>query len=332
MGKNSALLTATNAHELLVGKRLLEQGEIIAFPTETVYGLGANAYDFKAISKVYTLKNRPLHNPLIVHYSSLERAQKDVTFTDQAFLLGKKFWPGPLTLILQKKSSSLIAENCHRAYPTEVAVRVPSHKVAQQLLTNVDFPLGAPSANPSGCISPTWAHHVAHHFPHIHILQGGACSVGVESTVVYCSLEKISLVRPGLITAQDISQALKIPVDMWSQEHTGPSPGLTLRHYAPKKPLLINTTTFDPQKDGVLWFGPFDRDFSLHNPSEKHNFFSNQFFNLSPSKDLLEAARNLFQGLYVLDQGPCERIISAPIPLEGIGFALNDRLKRACAL
>jgi L-threonylcarbamoyladenylate synthase len=308
------------------GKKILRQGNLLGIPTETVYGLAANAYDGKAIEKIYALKKRPNHNPLIVHYASYQATEKDIILTPLAKKLAQAFWPGPLTLIVPKSPHSSIALACHRSYPKEVAIRVPCHPLAQALLRGLDFPLGAPSANPSGKLSPTNAFHVENYFPELPVIDGGPCKFGLESTVVHCGLEIPLLVRPGAITPEHLSQVLGHTINLWNHTNHGPSPGLLLRHYAPSKPLRMNANHFE-KDEGILWFGPSAtlKDFT----DQGLGRFS---FNLSPTENLLEAAHNLFKGLHFLDHCPCKSIAIAPVPQEGLGHAINDRLYRSCGL
>lgn len=291
---------------------LLIQGKVVAIPTETVYGLAAHGYQAKAIREIYTLKNRPLINPLILHYSSLETIQKDVRWTSSAQVLAKAFWPGPLTLVLEQSSSCSVPKEA-TAGLSSLAVRVPSHPIVLDLLKACSMPLAAPSANPSGCLSPTTSHHVRTFFKGP-ILEGGPCLHGLESTIIDCR-QAPRLLRPGAIPLQDIETVLGMSILSYGTSDQPQAPGALSGHYAPQKPLRLNAREVHSH-EGLLAFGP---------PLEG----AYCCIQLSLEGNLTQAAAKLFSALHSLDESSCESIAVMPIPYEGIGIAINDRLSRA---
>tara|TARA_B100000315_G_scaffold260627_1_gene323520 strand:+ start:2982 stop:3926 length:945 start_codon:yes stop_codon:yes gene_type:complete len=293
--------------------RLLQTGELVAFPTETVYGLGADATNDKAVAGIYEAKSRPSFNPLIVHFSDVDAVKAEVRWHDLAEKLATEFWPGALTLILPR------SETCHLSLLVSagletVAVRVPTHAVAHALIKAVARPIAAPSANTSGKISPTTAAHIDTSLSGkvAGILDGGTCSIGLESTVIDLSVDAPALLRPGGITVEEI-EAVIGPVAIGGNESSPKSPGMLSRHYAPEAPIRTNAEDFDAGEN-VLGFGPNAPAVAL---------------NLSASGDLVEAAANLFAMLHELDQPDAAPIAVMPIPEEGLGRAINDRLRRA---
>jgi L-threonylcarbamoyladenylate synthase len=301
---------------------LLRQGHLVAFPTETVYGLGANACDDRAVAAIFAAKGRPSFNPLIVHVARLADAEALATFNDKAHRLAAAFWPGPLTLVLPRAprcAVSLLAS----AGLDSLALRMPRHPIAQALLAASGRPLAAPSANRSGEVSPTTAQHVAQSLGSAAamILDGGACLVGIESTVLDLSIEPPALLRPGAVTAAQI-EAVIGPVRQGPMADTGsaprPSPGMLTRHYAPHTPLRLEATNATSE-EALLAFGP-------RVPSG-----AAKVLNLSPRGDLTEAAANLFAMLRNLDAGGFAGIAAMPIPERELGVAINDRLRRAAA-
>lgn len=289
----------------------LKVGAAVAFPTETVYGLGADARDSKAVAGIYAAKNRPRFNPLIVHVQDLNAAQRYARFDDAALRIAQAFWPGPLSLVLPLAPDHGLSDLVTAGLET-VALRVPAHPVAQALLTHFDGPLAAPSANPSGRISPTTAAHVRDGLDGkvAAIVDGGACPVGVESTILALTPTP-TLLRPGGVAAETIETVL-------GQSLTSPtsdtinSPGQLASHYAPRAPIRLNVTVAAPT-ELHLGFGQIPGDLSL-----------------SPTGDLVEAASNLFAALHTLDARG-RAIAVAPIPDKGLGLAINDRLTRAAA-
>ena len=292
---------------------LLAQGGRVAFPTETVYGLGADARCGAAVAGIFEAKGRPRFNPLIVHLASVEAAREIVEWSPQAELLAQAFWPGPLSLVLPLRAEAGLSELVTAGLPT-VAVRVPAHPVAQALLRAFGGPVAAPSANRSGRISPTEAAHVAAGLSDRieGIVDGGACDVGLESTIVGLGDAPV-LLRPGGVSQEEIEAVLGAPLARHVEGGTLTAPGQMLSHYAPDAPLRLNVTV--PRRDErLLGFGPVDCT-----------------LNLSETGDLREAAARLFHHLHALDAGGSGPIAVSPIPEKGLGRAINDRLRRAAA-
>lgn len=296
---------------------LLRAGELVSFPTETVYGLGADARQGTAVAAIYAAKGRPSFNPLIAHVASAQAAQRHVIWNDWAEHLAQAFWPGPLTLVLPLKPGHGISDLVTAGLDT-LAVRVPAHPTAHKLLMALDGPVAAPSANPSGRISPTTAAHVAAGLSGriAAILDDGACSVGLESTIVGLAGEAPVLLRPGGLAAEKIETALG--QSLASRDASDPltAPGQLLSHYAPQAPMRLNVT--QPRADECyLGFG-------------HHHGARACDITLSETADLTEAAANLFGYLHRLDAMALS-IAVAPIPETGLGVAINDRLRRAAA-
>ena len=302
------------------GARVLADGGLVAFPTETVYGLGANAFDDKAVARLYAAKGRPRFNPLIVHVpDTLALREFAVLDDDNAALLAVVFWPGPLTLVLPQVQYCQISELALAGHGT-VAVRVPDNPVALDLMKAFDRPIVAPSANRSGHVSPTTAEHVlADLRGRIDlIIDGGATSVGLESTIV-SFVGKPTLLRAGGTPREDIENVLRFPLATAepSPGEAPLAPGMLASHYAPRTPLRLNACDVGPG-EALLAFG-------ADAPHAPHAL------NLSPSGDLIEATANLFSYLRKLDACGARAIAVAPIPNEGLGEAINDRLARAAA-
>lgn len=315
MERNTELLNAEKAG-ILRASALLREGQLVSFPTETVYGLGATAVDDKAIARVFEAKNRPTFNPLIIHVADLAMAQQFGVFSQQAEKLANAFWPGPLSLVVPLKPDVGLSPLALAGHDT-VALRVPSHPVALEVLRAVNGPVAAPSANPSGALSPTTAAHVLHGLGGkiAAILDGGPCGVGVESTIVDCSTTP-TLLRHGGVVPEDLMRILGQTV----LEATAPSaapkaPGLLRSHYAPKARVRLNALAPEPG-EVLLGFGPNLVDATL---------------NLSPTGDTTEAAANLFRCLAELDATGAASIAVSPVPKTGLGLAINDRLERAAA-
>jgi L-threonylcarbamoyladenylate synthase len=298
--------------------RLLQAGGLVAFPTETVYGLGALATDDDAIARIFMAKGRPAHNPLILHVATAALAHRFAVFDDRAERLAAAFWPGPLTLVLPLKADAGIARAATAGLDT-VAVRVPQHPTAQRLLEAVGGPVAAPTANRSGQISPTTAGHVLADLEGRVdlVLDAGPVEVGIESTVLDLSRPDARVLRPGSITRSAI-EAVIGPLDGRRDAETEPlrSPGLLARHYAPKTPLRLDATTV-ASDEALLAFGP--------EPLAGAGWT----LNLSPTGDLAEAAHNLYAMLRTLDGKGARRIAVMKLPEGGLGEALADRLKRA---
>lgn len=323
---DSAKLQTQISPDLAPAIALLNRDEVVAIPTETVYGLAGNAYSETAIRKIYTIKNRPLHNPLIVHVADVSRIPK-IAFDipDLAWQLLEKFSPGPLTLLLPKKPiiSDLVTSGLAR-----VAVRIPAHPVALELLRNLDFPLAAPSANPFGYISPTTPEHVLKQLGGkiAYILDGGICDKGIESTVVGFEDGKPIIYRLGAISEEAIRQVAADAVvkDKESAEPVGP--GMLPYHYSPDTRLVFVEDSaellksINPEHIGILTFSRYWPNI----PRE------NQIV-LSSTGNLDEAARNLYSALHTLDAMNLKLIIAERLPEAGLGRAMNDRLQRAAA-
>ncbi len=292
---------------------VLRDGGLVAFPTETVYGLGADARNGLAVARIFQAKGRPSFNPLIVHVATLEMAQGIAVFDDTALRLASAFWPGPLTLVLPLRPKAGLSPLVTAGLPT-IGLRLPDSKTAQRLLATFGGPVAAPSANPSGKISPTTAAHVADGLSGKidAILDAGPCAVGLESTIIGFDPAPV-LLRPGGLPVEEIEACLGSPLMAHEPNATPNAPGQLSSHYAPTAPLRLNAET---KKAGELklGFGPDDQ----------------ADLNLSPTGDLVEAAANLFTHLHTLDAKGAP-IAVAPIPNKGLGIAINDRLKRAAA-
>jgi L-threonylcarbamoyladenylate synthase len=293
----------------------LIEGRLVAFPTETVYGLGADATEDKAVAKVFAAKNRPRFNPLIVHVPSLADARALGEFTPEASALAKLFWPGPLTLVVPRREGCPVSLLASAGLPS-LAIRVPKHPLAQGLLKAVRRPVVAPSANRSGRISPTTVAHVRAGLGDevSVILDGGPSAIGLESTIIGFAEGKATLLRPGGLAREDVERALGHRLVQGGDAKKPTSPGQLETHYAPRARLRLNSRA--PAKgEAYLAFGKA-KDTS---------------FNLSPAGDLTEAAANLFRLLHEIDATGVEVIAVAPIPGHGLGEAINDRLRRAAA-
>jgi len=312
----------TNNIQLAV-QELIED-KIIAIPTETVYGLAGNAFSESAIHKIFALKNRPLHNPLIVHIQSinyLTQVAKDIP--DKAYQLAKAFWPGPLTLVLNKKEN---IPNIVSAQKNTVAVRVPNHPIALELLANIDFPIAAPSANPFGSISPTSAIHVANYFANELeiILDGGECEKGIESTIVGFDGDEPVLYRLGSISMDDIEKEIGELKLIIKNDINPNAPGMLSRHYAPKTKMYFTNNVYEfiqnitNKKIGVLLF-----ENNLYHQNIKHQEI------LSVTGDLNVAAKNLYAAMHRLDNSNLDIIVAERLPDIGLGKTINDKLERA---
>ncbi len=292
--------------------RLIRNGRLVAFPTETVYGLGADASNDHAVAALFAAKGRPRFNPLIVHVASVEAATALVDLEERGRILASRLWPGPLTLVVRRQPGCPVSLLASAGLDT-LAVRVPDHPVALALLAATGCPVAAPSANLSGRVSPTTANHVADSFPDILVLDGGSCRVGLESTVIDLSSPRATVLRPGGVTAEIIVSLIG-PLDSADGKGAPRSPGMFARHYAPGRPLRLNAHDVRPG-EVLLGFGQV--------PGAR--------LNLSPQANLEEAAANLFAMLRILDQPDVTTIAVSPIPAFGLGIALNDRLRRAAS-
>lgn len=305
---------------------LWRAGELVALPTETVYGLGADATNGQAVARIYQVKSRPQFNPLIVHVADVPTAQKYVVWSDAAEALAQKFWPGPLTLILPRRADCLVSELVSAGGDT-LAIRIPSHPVARQLLAAFGGGIAAPSANRSGRVSPTTAQHVRDELGNDVklIIDGGACTVGVESTVVDLTGEAPVILRPGAVTRAMVEGVFSLQLPVVSKEDlqlslpSNPafkSPGQLASHYAPSIPVRLNTVEVAAD-EALLAFGPTPMVGAATT------------LNLSPKGNLIEAAANLFAYMRALDTPNHRSIAVMAIPNEGVGEAINDRLARA---
>jgi len=303
---------------------LLKSGECVVIPTETVYGLAADATNADAVTKIFDIKGRPSFNPLISHFSDITHAMNYVDLGHEAKILASAFWPGPLTMIVKRRRTCQISDRTCAGLDT-IAVRVPSHSTALKIIKAADLPLAAPSANKSGEISPTSAIHVAQSLGDKAplIIADGSSSVGLESTVIDMTGDKAVLLRPGGITADQVSGVLGYDVEVDLGEHGDKpkSPGQLLKHYAPKKPIRLKAYDVE-EGEALLAFGS-----TKFMPISKIN--DSHFLNLSETGDLYEAAGNLFDHMRRLDQTDATSIAVMDIPVIGVGLAINDRLKRA---
>jgi L-threonylcarbamoyladenylate synthase len=306
--------------------RCLKSGGLVAFPTETVYGLGADATDGRAIARLYEAKGRPAFNPLIAHVADLAAARTLARFDADAERLAAAFWPGPLTLVLPKAASCPVAELATAGLDS-IAVRVPKHAVAQRILAAFGRPIVAPSANRSGHVSPTTAAHVlADLRGRIDlIVDGGSTPVGVESSIVAC-LGAPALLRPGGLAREAIERVLERPLaepppGIAAEDDAPLAPGMLASHYAPRTPLRLDARRIE-RGEVLLAFGPM--------PAEGQES-AHAVLNLSQRGDLIEAAANLFSHLRALDAAGAKTIAVMPIPHDGLGEAINDRLARAAA-
>ncbi|MCX2743612.1 L-threonylcarbamoyladenylate synthase [Mangrovivirga sp. M17] len=301
----------------------LKKGGLVAIPTETVYGLAANAFDPEAVTGIFEAKQRPSFDPLIVHTDTLEKVKSFTThIPEKARILAEKFWPGPLTLVLEKQN---IIPDIVSSGLTTVGVRMPNHPLTRELLSLIDFPVAAPSANPFGYISPTTAEHVAAQLSDKvdYILDGGECKVGIESTIIGFENDEPVILRLGGLSIDEIENVVG-KVDVMPHSSSNPkAPGMLKSHYAPKKKFYLGNINEllkeHPGKEvGVLTFKPMNTG---------HPYY----FALSENGDMHEAAANLFSLMRKLDNSPIEAIIAERVPDTGLGKAINDRLSRASA-
>jgi len=312
-------ILAINETVLNDAASILRAGGLVAFPTETVYGLGGDATNGQAVAKIYAAKGRPSFNPLIIHAADAADFEQLIEWNDKAKALAKAFWPGPLTMILPRKKSSTISLLASAGLQT-LAIRVPSNPIALKLLQTAGIPIAAPSANASGQLSPTTAKHVADSLGNTvdMILDGGRTQIGVESTVLNMTTAVPVILRPGGVTQEQIEAVLNEKIEAFSgaSDDSAPhSPGMLSSHYAPHIPLRMDAKQA-LEGEAFLAFGESAQHAEL---------------NLSPKGDLHEAAANLFAMLHELDK-PCYKGIAvAPIPNKELGIAINDRLKRAAA-
>lgn len=303
-----------NPQSVALAAELLNKGRLVAFPTETVYGLGADAGNDLAVASIFEAKGRPQFNPLIAHIADLSWTERFAVLTDSARVLAEKFWPGPLTMVMKRTPGCPISHLVSAGLDT-VGVRFPAHPAARQMIAAFGRPVAAPSANISGTVSPTTALHVAQglgdRVPLI--LDGGACAVGVESTILDVSEDDPALLRAGGVGVEEIEAVLGRPLRRPEINPDAPrSPGQMLSHYAPRLPVRLNAD-YAEKGEAFLAFGKAE----------------NATLNLSPSGDVKEAAAHLFAYMRLLDDPRYTGIAVMPIPTNGLGLAINDRLKRA---
>ena len=303
----------TSRHDLSKASELIKSGGTLAFPTETVYGLGADATNKLAVAKIFQAKERPSFNPLIIHCFSIEQIQTFAMWSSEAQTVADKFWPGPLTMVLPLLPNSQISSLALAGLQT-VAIRMPNHSVAQSILKLANTPIAAPSANPSGAVSATKAEHVLSRLNGKieGIISGYSSKIGLESTII-SFLPEPSILRFGAIDETDISELLGLDLKKKRKDEKISAPGQLSSHYAPKGSIRLNSKVFK-KNEVSLGFGEILCD-----------------LNLSREANLAEAAANLFDYLHKLDEIGAEKIAVSPIPEEGIGIAINDRLRRAAA-
>lgn len=301
---------------------LLRKGELVAIPTETVYGLAGNALNADAVTKIFEVKNRPSFDPLIVHVPDLQAVPHYAdSLPLKALALANTFWPGPLTLLFRKKD---VIPDIVTSGLDSVGIRCPDHQLTRALLQELDFPLAAPSANPFGYVSPTRPEHVNEQLGDkiAYILDGGACGIGIESTIIGFEQNKSIVYRLGGLGIEDIEKVIGNVEIMLNNSSNPKAPGQLKSHYAPSKQLILGDlqqllSHTSSEKVAVLSF-------------QKKHEVEHQFI-LSPTGNIAEAAKNLFLALRVLDKMPVDTIFAELVPAEGLGRAINDRLKRAAA-
>ena len=302
--------------------RILAAGGLVAFPTETVYGLGADATRGEAVARIYEAKQRPSFNPLISHVTSIEMAEAEGVFDERARALASAFWPGPLTLVVPSANACRISSLARAGLDT-VALRAPGHPVARDIIAAFGRPVAAPSANRSGRISPTSAADVMAELSGRCdlVIDGGSCAVGLESTIVDCSQAEPVLLRPGGVAREEIERVLGGPLKLAAHDAAIAAPGMLASHYAPNAPVRLDARDIEAGEAALDFAGAL----GAHAPR------SAAYADLSPRGDLREAATNLFALLRKLDASGAKRIAVAPIPQHGLGEAINDRLRRAAA-
>jgi L-threonylcarbamoyladenylate synthase len=322
------IVKAASAEAIKEAAQILRDGGLVVLPTETVYGLGANALDGQAVAKIFEAKNRPSFNPLIVHVADKHEAEKYAEMDDRARAVAGQYWPGPLTLVLPRKMDSGISDLVSAGLPT-IAIRVPAHMTARQLLKAAGVPIAAPSANASGQPSATTPQHVldslGDRVPFI--LADGACQVGLESTVLDLTGDTPAILRPGAISADDLEPLLGTVIYEHGESDAPKSPGMLLKHYAPSIPVRLKAVDVAPG-EGLLAFGS-TQFMGMRDGGFAKNLPEESFLNLSESGDLHEAAANLFAMLRALDNPANKAIAVMDIPAQGVGIAILDRLERA---
>jgi len=313
IGNNHPHVLGANAGSIAQAAERLARGELVALPTETVYGLAARADRPEAVAAIYRAKGRPDFNPLIVHVPGLEAAERLAHFDHRARRLAEAFWPGPLTMVLPLRVEAEIAPAVTAGLPT-IALRCPAHPVMRAVLEACRLPLAAPSANRSGAVSPTRAEHVVESLGRRVglVIDGGPTQAGIESTIVALRADGWQILRPGPIAGEDIAALIGPPLGERTPSGIE-APGQLASHYAPGKPVRLDATRAEAD-EFLIGFGPVAGEVSL-----------------SPSGDLAEAAAQLYARLHTAAASPKRRIAVAPVPTDGIGNAINDRLRRAAA-
>lgn len=305
--------------EIKYAAKIIKQGGLVAFPTETVYGLGANALNPKAVARIFEVKERPSFDPLIVHIASLENLQfLTENIDERVYKLADKFWPGPLTIVLPK---SRIVPDIVTSGLNTVGIRMPNNSIALELIKYAECPIAAPSANKFGRISPTKAQHVKKQLPNIDcVLDGGSTTVGIESTVITMHDDGFVILRQGIITKEELEKVLPQSKIEINKSEIISSPGNIKSHYSPNKPLYIlgeNSKKLNTKNAAFLSFGKIpDNEFKI-------------IEYLSETGNVYEAAINLFEKLNQLEDSDIEFIIAEPVPEKGVGIAIMDRLRKA---
>ena len=313
-GNTRPLVLAADRAGIAQVAACLQAGQPVAVPTETVYGLAARADRTDAVAAIYRAKGRPDFNPLIVHVADLAAARRLVEIDDRAERLAARFWPGPLTMVLPLRPDAGIAPAVTAGLPT-LALRCPAHPVMRAVLDSCGLPLAAPSANRSGAVSPTMASHVVHSLADRIglVLDGGTCPAGIESTIVALRPQRWAILRPGPVTRAELVTVLGAAEAALPASGAIEAPGQLASHYAPGKPVRLEATTATAD-EFLIGFGAIAGD-----------------VNLSPGGDLAEAAARLYACLHAAAGAAAPRVAIAPVPAEGIGAAINDRLRRAAA-
>lgn len=307
-----------NEQNIRAAVDLLKAGELVSFPTETVYGLGADALNDAAVQKIYALKGRPSNNPLICHVPSIEKAQEIAEIDARAYEMMHHFWPGSITFILPLKAKSGVAKTVTAGLDT-IAVRMPNSGLARRLLEAVGRPIAAPSANLSTQVTATTPMHVEKYFKDLFILADGQCSGGLESTILDLTVDVPTILREGLVTGRELSHILGQEVEVVAESKLLKAPGMMKLHYSPNLPVRLNVT--QPQAgEAFITFGPVVGHYE-------------GAYHLSPHGNLQEAAHKLYDALHMQDR-PTDftGIAVMPIPDEGVGRAINDRLRRAVGI
>ncbi len=304
--------------EILIAANFILEGKLVAFPTETVYGLGANALDPDAVVKIFEMKERPSFDPLIVHIAHLDDLEPlTKEHDDRVYELARRFWPGPLTIVLPK--NSIVPDIVTSGLPT-VGIRMPANPIALELISAAQRPIAAPSANKFGRVSPTTAQHVRKQLKTVdYILDGGPTTVGIESTIIQLNQKGFNILRNGVIVREDLEKVLPYHPE-YNNESTVIAPGMVKSHYSPAKPLYIAGETskeIDRTRAGFLSF------------SEAEVSGYKEVIKVSRHKDLKEYAVNLFAAIHYMEESDVEYMVAEPVPEIGIGIAIMDRLRKA---